>query len=154
MLWDFHNGYRYVGPFVTVEAANDWGIFYEDELAGSPCWHSELVDPAAPLEIRAPDDIAVEPTPTPDFDKWLDEREPPLSNTPGAAFFLLMTDSEPLHLVGPFAAHSAAYTWGLFNELVRHRDFGWQVVWLENPTAPPQIQSADEATASLPMMTH
>jgi hypothetical protein len=140
MLWDFHTGYRYVGPFATVAEANDWGCDYEDR-AGSPCWHSELVDPDVPLEIRAPDDVAVEPSQDPCLERWA----APPSNTPSAAFFLLMTDSEPLHLVGPFADPRAAFAYGKFNEEVRKRDFGWQIVWLEHPNAVARLLSTDAA---------
>jgi hypothetical protein len=140
LLWDLRVGFRYVGPFADVDAANAWGISYE-ELTESPCWHSELVDPTAPLEIHTPDAVALDPDPDP----WIDQWEGPLSDTPGAAFHLLMTDSEPLHLVGPFADERTAFAWGKYNEKTRARDFGWQIVWLENPAAPVQLVTPKQA---------
>ncbi|HET7884272.1 MAG TPA: hypothetical protein VFL55_25520 [Acetobacteraceae bacterium] len=46
--WDHFDGYHYVGPFSSVSAANEWAIEHD----GDPCWHTELVDPEVPLEVR------------------------------------------------------------------------------------------------------
>jgi hypothetical protein len=140
LLWDYYEGFHYVGPFADEEAASAWGRSYE-ELTGSYCWHCNLLDPAAPLEIRAPDAVALDPDPDP----WLDGWEAPQSDTPGAAFHLLMTDGDPLHLAGPFADHRMAVAWAKYNEQTRRRDFGWWVVWLEIPTAPVRLLSVKQA---------
>ena len=141
MLWELVDGASYVGPFPDVATANAWGVFYEDVLTGSPCWHTEFVDPAVPLEIRVPDAVALEPDPDP----WLDQWEAPQSDTPGAAYYLLMTDSDPVHLVGPFDDHRTAFAWGKHNEETRTRDWGWQIVWMENPAAPVPLLSREQA---------
>ena len=132
MIWSFDEGYHYVGPFGSVPEANEWGIEHEDDHG--PEWHSELVDPALPLEVRAPDGVAELPADDPDRVPGCDEFEDPFSDTEGAAFHLLMTSGKPLHLVGPFEDHRTAFLWGRMNER-RGGDIGWQVVWLEEPSA-------------------
>lgn len=53
----------------------------------------------------------------------------------GTGWYLLMTDAEPLHLVGPFVFHRVACAWGCRNE-AEGASYGWQVIWLWDPTAP------------------
>jgi hypothetical protein len=138
MRWDFFEGYHYVGPFGSVPEANEWGIQNED--VHDLNWHTELVDPAAPLEVRAPDGVADLVNGSNDCGEFQD----PVSNTEGAAFHLLMP-SDPLHFVGPFEDHRTAYLWGWMNE-GRDGDPGWQVVWLEEPTTPVPLVSPKGAT--------
>jgi hypothetical protein len=137
LLWGRYTGYRFAGPFASVAEANEWALLF-DEHTGLLEWHTAVVDPAVPLAIHAPDAPA----------------GPPGAAGSGAAFFVLMPDGDPPHLVGPFADHRAAVAWGSYNEEVRQRDFGWQLIWLENPTAPPLLLSADAAMATRPAMVH
>jgi hypothetical protein len=130
LIWGFHTGYSYVGPFATMAAANDWALRY-DELTGLLDWHSELVDPAVPLALRPPD-LPWEVTDV----------------LPGAAFFMLMPDSEPVHLVGPFATPRAAYIWGCHHEKVRRSDVSWHIIRVEDPAAVPRLLTGDEAIAA------
>lgn len=136
MRWDMFEGYHYVGPFGSVPEANEWAIEHD----GDPCWHTELVNPEAPLEVRAPDGVAELADDGQDPDGFAD----PVSDTDGAAFHVLMTDLDPVHLVGPFADHRTACLWGWMNE-ARGGSLGWQVVWLEDPAARPLTISPAEA---------
>jgi hypothetical protein len=129
MRWDaFGDGYHYVGPFGSIPEANEWAIEHDAD----PCWHAELVNPGVPLEVRAPDGLAD----LVDDDEQPDRFADPVSDTEGAAFHLLMTDADPVHLVGPFQDQRIAYLWGLTNER-RGGALGWQVVWLEDPAERP-----------------
>jgi hypothetical protein len=75
-------------------------------------------------------------------DQWIE----PQSRGPNAAFFLLMLYSDPLHLVGPFLDHRHAYFWGVAYE-ARTDDLGWQLVWLNEPAAPPRLLTPAEGEA-------
>jgi hypothetical protein len=135
LVWSFdEGGYHYVGPFSSVSEANNWGTEHEGDHGFE--WHTALIDPAVPLEVRAPDGVADLPA---NDDGMADDKfQDPFSDTPGAAFHMLMTSGEPLHLVGPFEDQRTASLWGLMNER-RGGDIGWQVLWLEDPTAPVRL---------------
>ena len=125
MRWDaFGDGYHYVGPFGSVSDANEWAIEHDFD----PCWHTEQVNPEVPLEVRAPDGVADLVDDGRDPDRFAD----PVSDTEGAAFHLLMTDADPVHLVGPFTDHRTAFLWGLTNERRGGswgcRSFGWKTL--------------------------
>ena len=61
-------------------------------------------------------------------------------------FYLLMIYSDPLHLVGPFPDHRHAFSWAVAYQ-ARTDDEGWQVLWLEDPTAPVPLLSPAEGVA-------
>ena len=92
-----------MGPFGSVPEANEWGAQNED--FDGPNWHTEVVDPAAPLEVRAPDNVAA----LVDDLAGRAEFRGRLSYAEGAAFHLLMP-SDPLHLVGPFEDDRTAFS--------------------------------------------
>jgi hypothetical protein len=74
------------------------------------------------------------------------------------AWYVLQTTAEPPHLVGPFASQQAAYVWGNDTEaraeaanprlaevnghqvsVADNETAGWQLVWLEDPSEPPEL---------------
>jgi hypothetical protein len=132
LRWDLFEGHYYVGPFANFHEAAEWG---SDNEGTDACWQVERLDPNVALEIRAPGDM---PQLKPEYpDGWI-ERQGDVGD-----FYLLMTQSDPLHLVGPFPDHRHAFSWGDANE-ARTDDQGWQVIWLDDPTAPaPLLSLAD-----------
>ena len=89
------------------------------------------------LEIRAPGDMP-ELQPHPEYsDRWT-ERQADVGD-----FYLLMIYSDPLHLVGPFPDHRHAFSWAVAYQ-ARTADEGWQILWLEDPTAPVPLLSPVE----------
>jgi hypothetical protein len=66
-------------------------------------------------------------------DRWT-ERQGTVGN-----FYLLVTHSEPLYLVGPFPDHRHAFSWGT-DYAARTDDDGWWVVWLDDAARAPVLR--------------
>jgi hypothetical protein len=133
-VWDLD----YVGPFADGEAAAAWAIEYETADLN---WHTQRVDPTVPLQVRDPGPMPPLLEPGPYDGPWL-ERQGDVGD-----FFVMMTGSEPLHLVGPFPDHQHAYSWGLAQEQRGDGDDGWQVVWLEDTDRVPVLRSPADCEA-------
>jgi hypothetical protein len=137
LRWNIFEGHYFVGPFGTAVEAATWA---EDNQGTDICWTVELLDPAAPLEVRPPGDMPeLEPDPEKP-DRWVERQ------TNVGDFYLLMISSDPLHLVGPFPSHRHAYSWAVAYQ-ARTDDEGWQVVWLDDPTAPAELLTPAEGVA-------
>jgi hypothetical protein len=132
LRWDTW-GFHYVGPFSDGETALAWAIEYEVTDLN---WHTQLLDPTASIAVRDPGPMPplLEPGPY-DNPDWL-ERQGPVGD-----FYVLMVASEPLHLVGPFPDHQHAYSWGM----ARPNDEDWQLIWLNDPSALPDLLRPSEA---------
>jgi hypothetical protein len=109
--------------------------------------------------VRAPGELP-ELQPKQLHEDWLpmleemrDERELPdwIGNGPlpggwvecqssAGGFYLLMVESEPLYLVGPFVDHQHAYSWAVDYES-KQDDIGWQVVWLDDAGRPAVLRA-------------
>jgi hypothetical protein len=172
MRWNIQSGIYCVGPFPTVEAANTWG---GENEGGCLDWQTVELDPTVPLPVRAP--VGNPPLLTPKkippdelaaWRDWVREktgndmslRLPAWLGTPPepanswcpvladrGAFHVLMTTSEPVHLVGPFRDHQRAYSWGMDQESRGGEDcdYYWQIVWMDDPTRPPVLRHPDGA---------
>jgi hypothetical protein len=149
MVWEYPENLRYVGPFADVHAANAWGVHWEGHVGLSPCWHTELVDPTAPLPIEPPGrwdgterDHDGDPPQGPWQRPWLER----LSDV--GDFYLLQTAADPLHLVGPFDSEKRACRWGTANEDSRGSEYlGWQALWIRDPTAPVPLLTCEQEEA-------
>jgi hypothetical protein len=135
LRWDIFEGFYFVGPFPTVDAAADWGAENEGT---NIYWQVERLDPTVPLAIKPPGAI---PELAPEDD---DDREPRWADRPDdpGDFFLLMITND-LHLIGPFVHHRDAYAWAREFER-RTDDEGWQVVWLTDASATPRLLTPEE----------
>ena len=104
LRWNICEGHHFVGPFATVADVATWA---KDNKGTDVCWTVELLDPAAPLEVRPPGDMPeLEPDPE-EPDQWVERQ------TNVGDFYLLMMNSGPLQLVGPFPDHRHAYSWAV-----------------------------------------
>jgi hypothetical protein len=98
-------GFYYVGPFANGHDAAEWGV---ENQGIDICWQPVLLDPAVPLELRAPGDMPeLEPDPE-EPDRWI---EPPDGD--GAFYLLLEMTSDGTYLVGPFPDHRHTYSWAM-----------------------------------------
>jgi hypothetical protein len=145
LLWSFPTGILYVGLFANGEAAAEWRERWE-EWAQSPCWVQTVIDLDKRLPICAPEPVPSDFNPNlidpgRSWESW----KPRQSDKPHANWFVLMTDGDPLRLVGPFAEHREAFIWGLYDEQIHDREYGWQTIWLNYPGAPIQLMSPKEA---------
>jgi hypothetical protein len=137
LRWDALEGFYFVGPFASEAEATTW---VEDNVGTDSCWMVGLLDPAAPLEVRPPGEMPeLEPDPKLPF-QWI-ERPANVGD-----FYLLMVGSDPLHLVGPFPEDRQACSWAVANEARNDYD-GWQLVWLDDPTAPAKLLTPTEGAA-------
>lgn len=134
LRWNISDGHYYVGPFADFHEAAEWGA---ENQGTDVCWQAACLDPNVALKVRAPGDMP-ELEPDPEYpDRWT-ERQADIGD-----FYLLMINSDPLHLVGPFSDHRHAFSWAVAYQ-ARTDDEGWQVLWLEDPTAPaPLLSPAD-----------
>lgn len=132
--WACFGGYYFVGPFADAHEAADWG----DENQGTNvCWHAAYLDPNVALEVRAPGAMP-ELAPDPEApDKWTERLDC------SGDFYLLMTASDPLHLVGPFSEHRHAFSWAVSYQ-ARTDDEEWWVLWLDDAAAPPPLLTRAE----------
>jgi hypothetical protein len=132
--WSIVGGHCYVGPFADADEAANWGA---ENQGTDGFWQVERLDPNVALEVPAPGEIPeLEPNQE-EPDQWT-ERQNDVGD-----FYLLMIDSDPLHLIGPFPAHRHAYSWAVAYE-ARTDDYGWQVLWLDNPAAPARLLTPAE----------
>ena len=137
LRWNISEGHYFVGPFASAAEAATWA---EDNQGTDVCWTVELLDPAAPLEVSPPGDMPELQPALEEPDGWVERQ----SNV--GDFYLLMINSVPIHLVGPFPDHRHAYSWAVAYE-ARTDDEGWQVVWLDDPTAPTELLTPAEGVA-------
>jgi hypothetical protein len=166
LRWKAREGYSYIGPFDSHDASVAWAEANISEAE----WVTCSADPTVPLEVRAPGPQPPprppSPTPQPWLDYFRDLRELPdwLGDEPrenwieplgpDGAFYVLITFGEPPYLIGPFADHLSAYSWGVTNAERCEGTAGyspdgfayatdaasWQIVWLDAPGLVPPLR--------------
>jgi hypothetical protein len=134
LRWDIFEGYYYVGPFAAAHEAGEWGVKNEDT---NICWQTKHLDPNVAPEVRAPGEMPQLEPDSAEPDRWA-ERQADVGD-----FYLLMIESDPLYLVGPFPDHRHAYFWAVAYQ-ERTDDVGWQVLWLNDPAAPARLLTPAE----------
>jgi hypothetical protein len=140
--WNIFEGYHFVGPFAAADEAETW---IDDYHGDDPFWAVKLLDPAAPLEVRAPGNMPkLGPNPE-ELPWWAAERQADVGD-----FYLLMVDSDPPYLVGPFREHWHASVWLDNNPALSNYGPGLHGVWLADPAARAELYSPAEGVGKAP----
>jgi hypothetical protein len=156
LCWRHEFGYHFVGPFASVDEANNWAVEVLETKGFNLDWQVVFADPTLSIPVRDPGTMPLlqpDPETDPELGRWLqwvsremlgqDRSLPawlgdPLDHSthdrwterqgPTGNFYVIMTTSEPLHMVGPFSDHRGAFSWGCASE-ERGGDPGWQAGW-------------------------
>jgi hypothetical protein len=145
MRWAHERGYSFVGPFPSADAAGRWATRVDEEVDPDPCWQVVRLDPTQPLPVRQPE-LVVDQGTEAEIADWLDHVSDYVPPT-GRRCFVLMTTSEPVHLVGPFQNQRSGAIWGAVQERCGGDD-GWQGVWIADADCLPVLQSPEEWLAA------